>query len=94
MEKQLESAAAEVLAGPHVSGLVCVDQQGLCLLAQGEASPAIACNVASLASSAQSLEPGGNNGTPPKVVVNYSGMDLYVEAKPDVVVGLIRKTPQ
>ena len=92
MEAQLKSAAAEVLAGPHVSGLVCADHQGLCLLAQGDASAGMACNVTSLANSAKLLE--SEDAGPPKVVINYTSMDVYVEPKMDVVVGLVRKVSQ
>jgi len=87
MDSKLEKAAADILSGPHFSGIVCSDTHGLCLLARGTAPAAVAGNVSSLADRAQSLHP--DLGAP-TVCINYTGVDVLVQAKEDFTMGLVR----
>jgi len=56
MEKQLKEISTEALTNQKVSGFLCVDQNGLCLTASGEANERSSGTVASIAELAQKLD--------------------------------------
>lgn len=58
MEKPLEKCLDEVYQSTGVSGVLCADNQGLCLGVRGKASASSSGVISSLASKAAMLEPG------------------------------------
>lgn len=58
MEKSLEKCLDEVSHNPGVSGVLCTDNQGLCLGVRGKASCRASGVVAALADKADMVEPG------------------------------------
>ncbi|XP_076061139.1 late endosomal/lysosomal adaptor, MAPK and MTOR activator 5 [Oratosquilla oratoria] len=57
MEKPLEKCLDEVSHGPGVSGVLCTDNQGLCLGVRGKANCSASGVAAAIADKASKLEP-------------------------------------
>jgi len=66
MEKALKKEVEEVMSQPSVTGVLCVDSDGLCVAAQGSASKTSSGLVAAVASQAAALRP---NAPAPVVVL-------------------------
>jgi len=74
MEKALKKEVDEVMSQPSVTGVLCVDSDGLCLAAQGSASQTSSGLVAAVASQAAGLRP--NTSAPVVVLETDSGTTL------------------
>jgi len=66
MEKALKKEIDEVMTQPSVTGVLCVDSDGLCVAAHGSASKTSSGLVAAVASQAAGLRP---NAPAPVVVL-------------------------
>ena len=58
MEADLQNVAKEAMQRDKVAGYLAVDQQGLCLAAEGVATESNAALIASISQLASRLEPG------------------------------------
>jgi len=74
MEKVLKKEVDEVMAQPSVTGVLCVDSDGLCVATHGSASKMSSGLVAAVASQAAGLRP--NAPTPVVVIENDAGTTL------------------
>jgi len=74
----------------EVLGVLAADNQGLCVLSQGEIDKSLSQVVSSLAKIAAQLEP--NNENVPTIVLESQSKKLIVKDEEDVVVAILKKS--
>lgn len=74
----------------EVLGVLAADNQGLCVLSQGEIEKNLSQVVSSLAKIAAQLEP--NNENVPTIVLESQSKKLIVKDEEDVVVAILKKS--
>jgi len=74
----------------EVLGVLAADNQGLCVLSQGEINKSLSQVVSSLAKIAAQLEP--NNENVPTIVLESQSKKLIVKDEEDVVVAILKKS--
>lgn len=74
----------------EVLGVLAADNQGLCVLSQGDIDKNLAQVVSSLAKVAAQIEP--NNENVPTIVLESKSKKLIVKDEEDVVVAILKKT--
>lgn len=74
----------------EVLGVLAADNQGLCVLSQGEIDKNLSQVVSSLAKVAAQLEP--NNENVPTIVLESQSKKLIVKGEEDVVVAILKKS--
>jgi len=74
----------------EVLGVLAADNQGLCVLFQGEIDKNLSQVVSSLAKVAAQLEP--NNENVPTIVLESQSKKLIVKDEEDVVVAILKKS--
>ena len=70
-------------------GVLAADNQGLCILSQGQIDKNLAQIVSSLAKVAAEIEP--NNENIPTIVLESKSKKLIVKAEEDVVVAILKQ---
>jgi len=74
----------------EVLGVLAADNQGLCVLSQGEIDKSLSQVVSSLAKIAAQLEPSNENV--PTIVLESQSKKLIVKDEEDVVVAILKKS--
>lgn len=77
MEKQLKEVSNDALNSQKVSGFLCVDKNGLCLTASGEANEKNSGTIASIAQLAQKLD---NSNKPPVVCIESEKRKILIKS--------------
>jgi len=89
MEKALKKEVDEVLSQPSVTGLLCVDSDGLCVTAHGSASKTSSGLIAAVASQAAALRP---NAPMPVVVLETEGGTTLIKSHSGTTVAINKTT--
>lgn len=90
MEKGLEKCLDEVSHSPGVSGVLCSDNQGLCLGVRGKASASSSGVISAVAEKAAMLEPG----SPQPVVLLESDTSQCLIHRSNGVTLAVFKSPE
>ncbi|XP_071960928.1 ragulator complex protein LAMTOR5-like [Antedon mediterranea] len=82
MENELDTQLEKTMAAPGVSGVICTDQQGLCLGVKGEALLESAGLVTALAQQATLLSTDGSKV--PVVCLEYDKGNILIKSEKGV----------
>ncbi|CAG2161186.1 unnamed protein product [Oppiella nova] len=85
MEKQLKDISAEALNNDKVCGFLCVDNNGLCLTASGEANERSSGTVATIASLAQKLDSSN-----PIVSIESDKRQILIKTTKDITTAIYK----
>ena len=89
MEKALKKEVEEVMSQPSVTGVLCVDADGLCVAAHGSASKTSSGLVSALASQAASLRP---DAPAPVVVLESDATTTLIKSHSGTTVAVFKST--
>jgi len=87
MEKALKKEIDDVMSQPSVTGVLCVDSDGLCVAAHGSASQTSSGLVAAVASQAAGLRP---NALAPVVVLETDGGTTLIKSHTGTTVAVYK----
>jgi len=89
MEKALKKEVDEVMAQPSVTGVLCVDSDGLCVAAHGSASKTSSGLVSVLASQAAALRP---DAPTPVIVLESDAATTLIKSHSGTTVAVYKST--
>jgi len=89
MEKALKKEVDEVMAQPSVTGVLCVDSDGLCVAAHGSASKTSSGLVSALASQAAGLRP---DAPAPVIVLESDAATTLIKSHSGTTVAIFKST--
>jgi len=89
MEKALKKEVEEVMSQPSVTGVLCVDSDGLCVAAHGSASKTSSGLVAAVASQAAGLRP---DAPAPVIVLESDAMTTLIKSHAGTTVAVYKST--
>ncbi|XP_067132882.1 ragulator complex protein LAMTOR5 homolog [Centruroides vittatus] len=89
MEKQLEKCVDEICAMPSVNGILCADNQGLCMAYKGIAAPKSAGVFTFLTKLASSLEP---NNKPPVIQLDGKKTQILIKNTENITMAIYKSS--
>jgi len=89
MEKALKKEVDEVMSQPSVTGVLCVDSDGLCVAANGSVSKTSSGLIAAMASQAAGLRP---NAPAPVVVLETDAGTTLIKSHSGTTVAVYKTT--
>jgi len=89
MEKPLKKEIDEIMLQPSVTGVLCVDADGLCVAAQGSASKASSGLMSAIASQAASLRP---DAPAPVVVLESDSTTTLIKSHSGTTVAVYKSS--
>ena len=91
MEKVLEKHLDETFRLPGVAGVLCADENGLCLAAKGIAEKSAAGNIASIAKQAAQLHP--NSSSHPVICIESETGSVLIKSQDDITMAIYKASP-
>ncbi|ESP03554.1 hypothetical protein LOTGIDRAFT_205042 [Lottia gigantea] len=87
MEKSLEKHLEETFKIPGVSGIICTDEQGLCLASKGVSNSNCSGSIASVAQQAEHLRKTSNS---PSIYIESENGNLLIGRRENITMAIFK----